>query len=151
MSKSNAAESGLLKLIFQNANFAGVGDATGLRASTVSGSLYLSLHTSDPGEAATQASSEIAYTGYARQALTRDATNFPEASGTVSIGVNVDFPEMTGGAGGTVTHWGVGTAVSGAGVMLYTGAVTPNQIIATGVIPRIKGSPSGTPSTISED
>lgn len=151
MSKSNASETGLLKLIFQNADFLNVGDAGGLRGSATAGSLYISLLTSDPGEAGTQTTSEISYTGYARQALARNATNFPESSGTVSIGVNVDFPEMTGGTGGTVTHWGIGTAVSGTGILLYSGTVSPNITVANGSIPRIKGTPSGTPSTVTED
>lgn len=151
MSKSNTAETGLLRLIFQNQNFANIGDATGLRASSTEGSLYISIHTADPGEAGNQTTNEISYTGYARQALARNATNFPESSGTISIGVNVDFPEMTGGTGGTITHWGVGTSVSGTGTLLYSGEVDPDQIINTGVIPRIKGVPSGTPSTISEE
>lgn len=151
MSKSNVAETGLLRLIFQNANFANVGDATGLRGSSAAGSLYISLHTADPGEAGNQTSNEISYTGYARQALARNATNFPESGGTVNIGVNVDFPEMTGGAGGTITYWGIGTDASGTGTLLYSGEVDPDQVINDGVIPRIKGDPSGTPSTISEE
>lgn len=151
MSKSNTFENELLLLIFNNTNIANIGDATGLRGSSAAGSLYLSLHTSDPGEAGTAATGEIAYTGYARQELARNGTNFVVSGSTMSLGVNVDFPEMTGGAGGTVTHFAVVKQASGASVVLYRGAVSPNQIIATGVIPRVKGTPSGTPSTVTED
>jgi hypothetical protein len=59
MSKSNSLENALLLLIFNNTNFANVGDATGVRGSTTAGSLYLSLHTADPGEAGDQTTSEI--------------------------------------------------------------------------------------------
>ena len=71
MSKSNSWENALLLLMFNNSNVANVGDATGLRGSTVAGSLYISLHTADPGEAGDQTTNEIAYTGYARVAVAR--------------------------------------------------------------------------------
>lgn len=151
MSKSNSFENSLLLLVFNNTNIANVGDATGLRGSTTVGSLYLSLHTSDPGEAGSQNTNEISYTGYARQGLARTSGNFSVTTNTMSLNVNVDFPESTGGTGGTVTHFGVGTDSSGAGTLLYSGTVTPNIVVATGVTPRYKGVPSGTPSTISED
>jgi len=73
MSASNAFETALLQHVFQNADLSTVGDATGLRGSTVAGSLYVSLHTADPGEAGTQSTSEATYTGYARLAIARSA------------------------------------------------------------------------------
>lgn len=151
MSKSNSLENSLLTLLFNNTNIANIGDATGLRGSTAVGSLFLSLHTSDPGEAGDQTTGEISYTGYARQGLARTAGNFSVTGSVMSLNVNVDFPESTGGTGGTVTHFGIGTSVSGAGVLLYKGTVTPNIVVQTGVTPRYKGIPSGTPSTITED
>jgi hypothetical protein len=151
MSKSNTFENGLLLLVFNNDDFTGVGDAGGLLGSATAGSLYISLHTSDPGEAGDQTTNEIAYTGYARQGLARTSGNFAVSGNTMSLNVNVDFPEMTGGAGGTVTHWGVGTDSSGAGKLLYSGEVDPDILISDGVTPRVKGVPTGTPSTITED
>lgn len=151
MSKSNALETAWLQLLFNNTDIANVGDAGGLRGSVSAGQLYLSLHTADPGEAGNQSTSEISYTGYARQGLARTSGNFAVSGDTMSLNVNVDFPESTGGAGGTVTHFGIGTAASGAGVLLYKGTVTPNIVVQTGVTPRYKGVPSGTPSTITED
>lgn len=53
---------------------------------------------------------------------------------------------MTGGAGGTATHASIGTAASGAGKILYKGALTPSITVALGVSPRIKNT-----STITED
>lgn len=151
MSKSNTFETEILALIFNNTNIANIGDATGLRGSTTVGSVYASLHTADPGEAGTAATNEISYTGYARQALARTAGNFTVASGVVTLAVNVDFPEMTGGTGGTVTHFAFVKEASGASVVLYKGTATPNQVINTGVIPRLKGTPSGSPTTVTED
>jgi len=151
MSKSNALETAWLALLFNNTDIPDIGDAGGLRGSVAAGSLYLSLHTADPGEAGTQATSEISYTGYARQGVARTAGNFAVSGNTMSLNVNVDFPEMSGGAGGNVTHFAVGVAAAGATVVLYKGPVTPNILVQTGVTPRLKGTPSGTPSTISED
>ena len=60
MSKSNSFETSLLQHIFNNTAIANVGDATGLPASATAGSLWVSLHTADPGEAGTQSTSETA-------------------------------------------------------------------------------------------
>ena len=54
MSMSNAFETELLDLIFNNAAVANIGDAGGLQPSAAAGSLYVSLHTGDPGEAGNQ-------------------------------------------------------------------------------------------------
>jgi hypothetical protein len=148
VSKSNDFETALLQLIFQNANIANIGDATGLRGSTAAGSLYYALHTADPGEVGTAVTSETAYTGYARVGLARTAGNFPISGGnTVSPGANVDFGECTASPGGAITHFSITNTASGAGMILYKGAMTPNITMAAGVIPRIKAA--GT--TITED
>ena len=60
MSKTNTWENDLLKLVFQNTSASLIGDATGLVGSGVAGSLYVSLHTADPGEAGDQTTSETA-------------------------------------------------------------------------------------------
>ena len=135
MSKSNAWETGLLNLLFKNTDFATVGDATGLRGSSTAGSLYLSLHTSDPGEAGDQTTNETAYTSYARVAVTRGA-GFTVSGNSVVPAANVDFPACTGSTA-TITHFGIGTASSGAGVLLYKGAVSPSISVSTGVTPRL--------------
>lgn len=142
MSKSDSFETSLIALIFNNTNIANVGDATGLRGSSTAGSLYLSLHTSDPGEAGTESTNEISYTGYARQAVARSSAGFTCTADTAVLAANVDFPEMTAGAGGTVTHFAVGVASSGATVILYSGTVTPNITVANGVTPRLKAATS---------
>jgi len=146
MSKSNAHENAYLLLLFNNTDFANVGDAGGLQNSAAAGSLYVSLHTADPDEAGTQSTSETGYTGYARVAVARSGAGWTVAGNSVSPAANVDFGECTASPGGAITHFGVGTDSAGAGVLLYKGALTPNITMATGVIPRIK-----TTSTITED
>lgn len=136
MSKSNAWENALLELLFKNTNAANIGDATGLRGSTTAGSLYFSLHTADPGEAGDQTTSEIGYTSYARVAVARSGSGFTVTANAVAPAANVDFPAGTGGSG-TATHFGIGTASSGAGILLYKGAITPNIVCGNGVTPRL--------------
>lgn len=141
MSKSNTFENDLLKLLFNGTAIADLADNDATAPLTV---LYLALHTADPGEAGTQATSEIAYTGYARAAPARTSAGFTVAGAAVTLTANNDFPEMTGGAGGTVTHFSVGTAATGAGKILYSGTVNPNILIQTGVTPRLKAATSVT-------
>ena len=145
MSKSNSWENGLLLLVFNNTNFANVGDATGLRGSSTAGDFYLSLHTSDPGEAGDQTTNETSYTSYARVAVARSGSGFTVSTNSVVLAANVDFPACTGGTA-TITHVGIGTASSGAGVLLYKGTVTPNISVSSGVTPRLT-----TGTTITED
>ena len=142
MSKSNTFENEWLLHVFNNSNIANIGDATGIRGSTAAGSLYLSLHTSDPGEAGTATTNEISYTGYARQAVARSVAGFTVSGATVTLTNNIDFPEMTAGAGGTVTHFSVVKDVSGASVILYSGSVSPTIVVANGVTPRLKAATS---------
>lgn len=146
MSKSNTFENSLMLLIFNNTNIANIGDATGLRGSTAAGSLYWALHTADPGEAGSAVTSETAYTGYARVAAARSGSGFTVTGNSVSPAANVDFGECTASPGGAITHFSVVNTASGAGVILYSGTMTPNITMASGVIPRIK-----TTSTITED
>lgn len=136
MSKSNTFENDLLLLIFNNTNISLVGDATGLRGSAAAGSLYLSLHTADPGEAGDQSTSEIAYTSYARVAVARTTSGFTVSGNAASLAAAVDFPAGTGGTG-TATHVGIGTSASGAGKLLYKGALSPSIVCGTGVTPRV--------------
>ena len=145
MSKTNAYENALLELVFKNTNFANVGDATGLRGSSTAGSFYVSLHTSDPGEAGDQTTNETSYTSYARVAVARSGSGWTVTGNSVSPAANVDFPECTGSTA-TITHFGIGTASSGAGVLIYKGAVSPSISVSTGVTPRLTTS-----SAVTED
>ena len=145
MSKSNSWENGLLLLLFNNTNFANAGDATGLRGSSTAGSLYVSLHTADPGEAGSQTTNETSYTSYARVAVARSGAGWTVTGNSVSPTSNISFPACTGSTA-TITHFGVGTDSSGAGTLLYKGTVTSNISVSTGVTPVVT-----TASTITED
>jgi hypothetical protein len=145
LSKSNSLENAWLLLLFNNTNIANIGDATGLRGSSTAGSLYVSLHTSDPGEAGDQTTNETSYTSYARIAVARSGAAWTVTANSVSPTAEITFPEATGGTA-TITHFGVGTASSGTGVLLYKGTVTPNIAVTTGVTPILT-----TTSVINED
>lgn len=136
MSKSNVFENQLLLLVFNNTPITLIGDAAGLLASAVAGSLYLSMHTDDPGEAGDQTTNEIAYTGYARLAVARSGAGFTVTANAAALAADAVFPAGTGG-GGTATHFGIGASSSGAGKLLYKGALTPNIVCGSGVTPEI--------------
>lgn len=136
MSKSNTHENDYLKLIFNNTTMSLVGDATGIVGSGVAGSLYVSLHTADPGEAGDQTTNEVAYTSYARVAVARSGAGFTVSTNTVALVANVGFPAGTGGSG-TATHWGIGASSSGAGKLLYKGAISPTIVCGNGVTPQL--------------
>lgn len=143
MSKSNAFETALLNHIFLNSAIANIGDATGLPASATTGSLYMSLHTADPGEAGTQVTNEIGYTSYARVAIARSGAGFTVSGNQISLVANVVFPTGTGGSG-TATHWGIGSSSSGAGLLLYKGSISPSIVCGSGVTPTLTAGPLAT-------
>jgi hypothetical protein len=129
MSKSNTFENDLLKLIFTNVAITDIGDAGGLRATATAGSLYLALHTADPGEAGSAITSECAYSGYARVAIARSGAGFVVTNSLVNPAANADFPAAGVGANEVATHFSVVNTSSGAGKILYSG------IIGSGPLP----------------
>ena len=143
MSKGNTFENDFLKLIFNATAIANIADNA---ASSPLTNLYVSLHTADPGEAGDQTTSEISYTGYARVAVARSGSGFTVTNNSVSPAATITFGAMTAGTGGTVTHFAIGTAASGTGKILYSGTVSPNISVVTGVTPSLT-----TASTITED
>lgn len=142
MSKGNTFENDWLKLVFNATPIANLADNAATSPLT---SLYLSLHTADPGEAGAQNTTECAYAGYARVAVARTSGGFTVTGNSVSPAANIDFPAATGGSE-TATHAAVGTAASGVGKVLYKGALSPTIVIANGVTPRLT-----TGSTLTED
>lgn len=131
MSASNAFENDFMLLLFNNTNIANIGDATGLRGSTAAGSLYVALHTADPGEAGNQSTSEAAYTGYARVAVVRTAGGFTVSGNQISNTAVVTFGTSTLGTP-TITHFSVGYESAGATKIAVSGALNSSQVINIG-------------------
>lgn len=134
MSKSNSWENGLALLLFNNTTFANVGDATGIVGSGGAGSLYIGLHTADPGEAGSQTTSEATYGSYARVAVARTSGGWTISTNTASNAAAINFPAATSGTN-TITHFSVGSASSGTGILLYSGALNANLAVSTGITP----------------
>lgn len=141
--KSDTWEADVLKLYFNATAAANVADNTATAPATA---IYVSLWTTTPTDAATGV--EISYTGYARVAVTRNSGNW-SVTGTnpasCSPVANIDFGQMTAGAGGTVVAFGVSRTV-GQTVPDYYGAVSPTISVVNGVIPRLT-----TATAITED
>jgi len=135
MSKGNTFENELLLHLFNNSDVANVGDATGLRGSMAAGSLYVSLHTGDPGEAGSQTTSECAYGSYARVAVARTVGGWTVSGNAVSNAALIQFPQCTSGSE-TITHFAVGTSSGGAGKILYKGALSASLAVSSGIQPQ---------------
>ena len=134
MSLSNSAETNLLKLLFQNIDWANVGDAAGLQNSAADGSFYIGLATADPGETGDQTSNEATFTGYARVAVARTTGGWTVSGNNVENAATITFAACTGGSN-TITHFVVGRASSGAGEIIVSGTVTPNLAVSNGITP----------------
>lgn len=131
--KSTTFSNDLLKLTFNGTAITSLADNA---ASSPATNLYLSLHTADPGASGNQTTSEIAYTSYARVAVARTSSGFTVSTNTVTLTSTMSFPAGTGGSG-TATYWAVGTASTGTGKILYSGAISPSIVTGSGVTPQL--------------
>ncbi len=137
MPKSTFLNNGILNLIFQGTTITGIAQNATTSPLT---SLYVALHTANPGVGGSQTTSEAAYTGYARVAVARSSSGWSTSSAsTVSPVSNITFPAATGGSE-TESYFSIGTAATGAGNTLYAGTVTPNISISNGVQPYLNTS-----------
>lgn len=142
MGKGNTSSNNLLKLVFNATNWSLIADNT---ATTPLTNLFVALHTADPTAAGTQSSNEIAYTSYARVSVARTTSGWTASSAqSTSPVAAITFPAGTGGSG-TATFWSIGTLTSGAGVILYSGAISPSIVCGSGVTPSLT-----TASTVTE-
>jgi len=141
MGKGATFEQSFLKLIF---NATGIGTIADNAASSPITNIYVSLHTADPTASGTTSTNEATYTGYARVAVARTTAGWTVTSNSVSPAATISVPACTGGTN-TITNFAVGNQATGAGEIFYTGTVTPNISVASGVTPQLT-----TASTITE-
>lgn len=139
--KGTTFSADILKLIFQAAAIANIADNAATSPLT---QLFVSLHTADPTAGGNQTSNEAAYTGYARVAVARTSGGFSISGSTITPVADVTFPAATGGSE-TETWFGIGTASSGAGKLLYAGPLTPTQAVSNGTVPIVTSA-----STVTE-
>lgn len=139
MSISDTTEAAILALIFQATAWANYADNA---ATTPQTQVACALHTADPGDTGTQSTSETSYTSYARVNVNRNSGGW-SVSGTspttVSPVATIAFPAGTGGSG-TVTHFSTGKTGGGASAILFSGTVTPNITVGSGVTPQLSTS-----------
>ncbi len=127
MSKTNAFETALVAFVFNATPIAMLAGVT---------TFYVSLHTDDPTEAGNQTTFEATYGSYARQPVARTAAGFIITGDTANPATTITFPQCTSG-NIEITHAGIGTDITGVGNLIYSGIVTPNLQVQTGVSPRL--------------
>lgn len=128
--KGTTFDNDLLKLLFNATAIANIADNA---ASSPLTSLQVSLHTATPA-GGNQTTSEAAYTPYARVGVARTSSGWTVTGNSVSPVADIDFPIATGGSE-TETFFGVGTASSGTGKLLYFGGISPSIVVSSGVTP----------------
>ena len=124
MSKSNAAENDTLA-----ANLKGVDPSWRANASR-----WIALYTSDPGEAGTAPTNEATYTDYERVLITA-ATAWTGSSSPYTNATLIQFP-VCGVTGNTITHVGIVTTASGAGTLIYSGALNASLAVSSLIQPQ---------------
>lgn len=133
MSFSDTAEQAIMALIYNATAWANMADNAATSPQT---QIAVALHTGDPGEAGTQATSEAAYTSYARTNVNRNSGGWNVSGGVVSPVSAISFPAGTGGSG-TVSHFSTGRTGGGATAIHNRGTVSPSIVTGNGVTPQL--------------
>ena len=133
MPKSTATCNSILALIFNATAWADIAEND---TSSPIGNLYLSLHTADPGVGNNQTTNETSYTNYARIAVARTTIGWDVPSGGATANAALAQFAQCGASGATITHVAIGTASSGAGTVLYAGALSSSLAVANGIQPQ---------------
>jgi len=133
MPKSTTTCNNILALIFNATTWADIAEND---TSAPAANLYLSLHISDPGVGGSQLTGETSYTNYVRVAVARTTGGWdvPASAATANAAL-VQFAQC-GASGATLTHVAIGTASSGAGLVLYAGELSSSLAVANGIQPQ---------------
>jgi len=133
MTQTTTAAGNWLKLFLNATAIANIADNA---ASSPLTNIYVSLHTSSPGTSGTQTTNEAAYTSYARVAVARTSGGWTITNNVANPVASITFPAATGGSE-TETFMGIGSLVSGAGVLYWYGAISPTIAVSNGVTPSL--------------
>ena len=123
MSKSNTTENDLIAYIFK---------ATAIPWAAAT-QLDIHLHTADPTDAGTSATSEATYTSYAAVTVNRNAGAWTVSGNQASNAALIQFPQCTGGSN-TITH--VSITPNGSTQILYSGTLTSSLSVSNGIQPQ---------------
>ena len=122
MSKSNFLETQFIDAIF----------ASG--AVSPLATVYVSLHTADPLEGGDQTTNEATFTPYARQPILNAEWTVGQDNATNAN--DIVRPEATAGTE-SLTHFGVGDSLSGAGNLFYFGVLSAQVDVSPGVTVKV--------------
>ena len=132
MPKSTTFANDLMALIFKAMAIADLAEDDSSSPLT---SLFISLHTADPGIGGSPLTNETSYTNYARVAVARTAGGWTVSGGVAQNAALIQFPQC-GVTGATLTHVAIGTTTSGAGKVLYAGALNSSLAVANLIQPQ---------------
>lgn len=119
MSKGQTSANDYLKLIYNATAIPNIADNA---ASSPLANIFWALHSSEPGETATQDSNEVSYTGYGRVSVARTTGGHTVTNDAVSPVSTVSFGACSAGSA-TATHFSTGVATSGATKILHSGVI----------------------------
>jgi hypothetical protein len=131
MSKGNTTENDVLALLFTKTLASHLGTLSG----TGNANVFISLHTADPGEAGDQTTSEATYGNYGRISVARTAGGWTVSGNQAQNTALIQFATCNGGTN-TITHVVIGTLTSGAGQILYSGALNSPLAVSNGIQPQ---------------
>ena len=133
---TNLFQDDVLDLLFTNVNAPNVGDAAGVVKSLADGNWHISLHTGNTiaDTSTLQNEAEAGYTGYAREAVPRNISDWTVASGTADNDSPITFGISTSGPE-TETDVGLGFATSGATPLQIWSSLDADLIVNNGVTP----------------
>lgn len=133
MPKSTTTCNNILALIFNATTWNDIAEND---TTSPVANLYISLHTADPGVGGSQLTNETSYTNYARVAVARTTGGWDVPSGGATQNAAlIQFPQC-GVTGATITHVAIGTNSSGAGLVLYAGALNSSLAVANLIQPQ---------------
>jgi hypothetical protein len=124
MSKSNTSENATLDCLLRGVD-------PSFRANA---NRYIALHVGDPGEAGTAITNEATYGGYTRVSVTASSGFSAAASGSSSNTAQITFAECLSGSN-LIDYVSIVDTASGAGTIIYSGALTASRTISAGITP----------------
>lgn len=130
---SDSMENSLLLLLLCAKPIALIADNATVTPST---SLYLSLHTTDPGDAGTQGTNEGGYSAYLRVPVARTTGGFIVTGNSGSPVASVTFAACTTASTVTMLWAAIGmTSVASSGIIIASGPITPGISLGAAVTP----------------
>lgn len=135
MPKSTSICNSILALLYNATAWADIAQNDGSGPMT---EIHVSLHTASLTGASTQATTETAYTAYARIPTDRDtgANGWaaPAAGATENVGA-IEFPQC-GASGSTITTAATGKDLAGAGIVFHYGDLNAPIAVSNQIQPR---------------